>query len=194
MDTVWPHAPNALNTNDRLTAAVREQGRRLSAFVRRQVSDPSDAEDIIQDVFAELLHAYQLMQPIERVGAWLIQVARNRIIDRFRKRTREATATLPLQSADEGEAERELPELLAPAGSDPDARYQQALLGQALEEALDELPIEQRAVFMAHELEGKSFRELSAETGVSINTLLGRKHAAVQHLRQTLHAIYDDLK
>jgi RNA polymerase sigma factor (sigma-70 family) len=195
MDTLWANATMASNANDRLTSVIREQGRRISAFVRRQVRDPSEAEDIVQEVFAELLDTYSLMQPIERVGAWLIRVARNRIIDRFRKRSREVALTaLPLENADEEEPQRELSELLAPAASGPDAQYLQALLGEALEEALNELPAEQRAVFMAHELEGKSFRELSGETGVSINTLLGRKHAAVQRLRETLHTIYEDLE
>ena len=163
--------------------------------MRRQVSDPGDAEDIVQDVFAELLGAYHLLQPIERVGAWLIRVTHNRIIDRFRQRSRQMVTThLHIDNVDEEEPQRELPELLAPAGLGPDAQYRQALLGEALEEALDDLSIEQRAVFMAHELEGKSFRELSEETGISINTLLARKHAAVQHLRQTLRPVYDELE
>jgi len=195
MDTVWANATTASSANERLTAVVREQRRRLSAFVRRQVGDPNDAEDIVQDVFAELLDAYRLMQPIERVGAWLLRVARNRIIDRFRKRGRELPgAALPIEDADDQEGERALPELLAAAGTGPEAQYRQALLGEALEQALDGLPATQRAVFMAHELEGRSFRQLAEESGLSVNTLLGRKHAAVAHLRRTLRTFYYDLE
>jgi RNA polymerase sigma factor (sigma-70 family) len=146
-------------------------------------------------VFAELLEAYRLMQPIERVGAWLVRVARNRIIDRFRARARESILIEPpIVTAGEEDADRDLPELLAAAGTGPEAEYRQGLLGDAIERALDELTADQRAVFVAHELEGKSFKQLSEETGLGMNTLLGRKHAAVLHLRRTLRALYDDLE
>lgn len=195
MDEVWPNTGMPLSANQRLTTVVTEQRRRLAAFVRRQVSDASDAEDIVQEVFAELLEAYRLMQPIERVGAWLVRVARNRIIDRYRARAREPILIeSPAAMAGEEEPERDLPELLAAAGTGPEAEYRQGLLGDAIERALDELPAEQRAVFVAHELEGKSFRQMSEETGLGMNTLLGRKHAAVVHLRRTLRALYDDLE
>jgi len=195
MDDVWVDTGMALNANERLTAVVTEQRRRLGAFVRRQVSDANDAEDIVQEVFAELFEAYRLMQPIERVGAWLVRVARNRIIDRFRARARESILVeFPVEMAGGEETERDLPELLAAAGTGPEAEYRRGLLADAIEQSLDELPAEQRAVFVAHELEGKSFKQLAEETGVGMNTLLGRKHAAVLHLRRTLRALYDDLE
>jgi RNA polymerase sigma factor (sigma-70 family) len=195
MDTVWADTAMLLRANARLTAVIGEQRRRLSAFVRSQVRDPDDAEDIVQDVFAELLDAYRMMQPIERVGAWLIRVARNRIIDRFRTQAREPVrAESRIESPDDEETRRELPELLAAAGTAPEAQYIQGLLAEALEQALDELPAAQRTVFIAHELQGKSFRQLSDETGLRINTLLGRKHAAVAHLRRTLRTFYDYLE
>jgi RNA polymerase sigma factor (sigma-70 family) len=129
------------------------------------------------------------------VGAWLVRVARNRIIDRFRARARESIPIEPpIVTAGEEHADRDLPELLAAAGTGPEAEYRQGLLGDAIERALDELTADQRAVFVAHELEGKSFKQLSEETGLGMNTLLGRKHAAVLHLRRALRALYDDLE
>src|ERR1022692_862079 len=140
MDEVWANTGMPLSANQRLTTVVTEQRRRLGAFVRRQVSDASDAEDIVQEVFAELLEAYRLMQPIERVGAWLVRVARNRIIDRFRARARESILIEPpIVTAGEEDADRDLPELLAAAGTGPEAEYRQGLLGDAIERALDEL-------------------------------------------------------
>ncbi|MGO9717737.1 MAG: RNA polymerase sigma factor [Steroidobacteraceae bacterium] len=195
MDEVWVNSGMPLSVNQRLTAVVTEQRHRLGAFVRRQVNDASDAEDIVQEVFAELFEAYRLMQPIERVGAWLVRVARNRIIDRFRARARESMPIeSPIAAAGQEDADSDLPELLAAAGTGPEAEYRRELLGEAIERALDELPAEQRAVFVAHELEGKSFKQLSQETGLGMNTLLGRKHAAVLHLRRTLRALYEDLQ
>lgn len=195
MDELWVNTGMPLSTNQRLTTVVTEQRRRLGAFVRRQVNDASDAEDIVQEAFAELFEAYRLMQPIERVGAWLVRVARNRIIDRFRARARESILNeSPIVTAGEEDVDRDLPELLAAAGTGPEAEYRQGLLGEAIERALDELTADQRAVFVAHELEGKSFKQLSQETGLGMNTLLGRKHAAVLHLRRTLRALYDDLE
>ncbi len=195
MDEVWVNTGMPLSTNQRLTAVVMEQRRRLGAFVRRQVGEANDVEDIVQEVFAELFEAYRLMQPIERVGAWLVRVARNRIIDRFRARARESISIdSPIVTAGEEHADPDLPELVAAAGTGPEAEYRREVLGEAIERALDELPADQRAVFVAHELEGKSFKQLSQETGLGINTLLGRKHAAVLHLRRTLRALYDDLQ
>jgi len=195
MDELWVNTGMPLSTNQRLTTVVTEQRRRLGAFVRRQVNDASDAEDIVQEAFAELFEAYRLMQPIERVGAWLVRVARNRIIDRFRARARESILNeSPIVTAGEEDVDRDLPELLAAAGTGPEAEYRQGLLGEAIERALDELTADQRAVFVAHELEGKSFKQLSQETGLGVNTLLGRKRAAVLHLRRTLRALYDDLE
>lgn len=178
--------------NDRLTEAIgREQGR-LRNFIRRRVGDESEAEDILQDVFYELVEAYRLMRPIEQVGAWLFQVARNRIIDRFRKKRPEPfSAAKDSESGDEGSSLL-LEELLPSPDAGPEAAYARSILLEELDAAVDELPEEQREVFIAHEIEGKSFKELSAETGVGVNTLLSRKHHAVLYLRRRLRSIYEE--
>jgi RNA polymerase sigma factor (sigma-70 family) len=182
--------------NARIVDAVAAQGPRLRAFVRRQVADINEVEDIVQDAFVELVSAYRLMQPIEHVAAWLMRVARNRIIDRFRKQSRRTSVSSPasLQGADSSsEPASILDEWLAPDASNPEANYVREVLADELAEAVDELPAEQRAVFVAHELEGRSFRDLAAEWGVGVNTLLGRKHAAVRHLRRRLQDIRSEL-
>jgi RNA polymerase sigma factor (sigma-70 family) len=171
--------------NARILAAVAAQGPRLRAFIRRQVADLSEVEDIVQDTFVELVAAYRLMEPIEHVAAWLKRVARNRIIDRFRKASKSVGE--PASTRDPGPGPLE--EWLAPDDVGPEAHYVREMLADELAAALDELPEEQRAVFIAHELDGRSFKELSAETGVGVNTLLGRKHAAVRHLRRRLQDI-----
>jgi RNA polymerase sigma factor (sigma-70 family) len=171
--------------NARILAAVAAQGPRLRAFIRRQVADLSEVEDIVQDTFVELVAAYRLMEPIEHVAAWLKRVARNRIIDRFRKASKSVSEPTSTRDPDSGP----LDEWLAPDDVGPEAHYVREMLADELAAALDELPEEQRAVFIAHELDGRSFKELSAETGVGINTLLGRKHAAVRHLRWRLRDI-----
>ena len=165
--------------DERILQALEREQQRLRQFIRRRVPDPGDAEDILQEVFFEFVAAYRLMKPIEQAGAWLFRVARNRIIDRFRKQQPE-----PL----------ELEDLLPSPAAGPDAEYARSVLEKALEDALDELPADQRAVFLAHEFEGRSFRELSEETGVSVNTLLSRKHYAVLHLRKRLQTFYDELE
>jgi RNA polymerase sigma factor (sigma-70 family) len=178
--------------DQRLSEAInREQGR-LRSFIRRRVADEADAEDILQDVFYELIEAYRLMKPIEQVSAWLFRVARNRIIDLFRKKK---SASMPASAArdDEfGEAPA-LEEMLPSPDAGPEAVYARTVLLEQLDAALDELPEEQRDAFIAHEIEGRSFKQLSAELGVSINTLLSRKHYAVLHLRERLQAIYKEL-
>lgn len=186
--------------NDRIAADVAAQGPRLRAFVRRQVADVAEVEDIVQDSFAQLVAAYRLLEPIQHVAAWLQRVARNRIIDRFRRRAHEAPWTdgagrNEAASIDDGASEAaELWETWpAPTALSPEASYVREVLVDELGAALAELPEEQRAVFIAHELEGRSFKALAAEKGVSINTLLGRKHAAVRHLRQRLHDIRSEL-
>jgi RNA polymerase sigma factor (sigma-70 family) len=178
--------------NSRIAAAVATQGPRLRAFVRRQVADLSDVEDIVQDTFLELVSAYRLVEPIEHLAAWLMRVARNRIIDRFRARSRQASlrdssGTDVVGSS--SEPSRVLDEWLAPADSEPESAYVREVLADELVAALDELPAQQREVFVAHELDGRTFKELAAETGVGLNTLLGRKHAAVRHLRRRLEDI-----
>ncbi len=179
--------------NRRIAETVeREQGR-LRNFIRKRVVDNGDAEDILQEVFYELVQAYRLMKPIEQVGAWLFRVARNRIIDRFRQRRPE----VPVSTTHGGEDKDEFfpwEELLPSPDAGPEAAYAREVLMDEIEAALDELPEEQRAVFVAHELEGRSFNELAAATGVSVNTLLSRKHYAVLYLRKRLRAIYYEFK
>lgn len=185
----WP----MVEQDQRISEAVSREQPRLRSFIRKRVADPGDAEDILQDVFYELVEAYRMMKPVEQVTAWLFRVARNRITDRFRKRSREALRTEPAKVADDGE-ELLLEELLPSPDAGPDAAYARSVLLEELDEALDELPAEQRDVFVAHELMGYSFKELAAQTGVSVNTLLSRKHYAVLHLRERLQAIYDEFR
>ncbi len=176
----------------RISEAVNREYARLRNFIRRRVRDPGDAEDILQDVFYELVEAYRMMKPVEQVTAWLFRVARNRITDLFRKREREVRAgeaTLPEENEALGWVD-----LLPSPQVGPEAAYARGVLLEELEEAIEELPEEQREVFIAHEWMGVSFKELAAQTGVSVNTLLSRKHYAVLHLRRRLQAIYDDFK
>jgi len=174
-------------------AFLRERGR-LRGFIRRRVPDPADAEDILQEVFFELVEAARLLKPVEQVGAWLFRVARNRITDLFRKNKSEAHASpgaLPMTASEEA-AEFSVEDLLPSAQAGPEAAYARRLLLDELEEALEELPEEQRDVFVAHELDGHSFKELAEQTGISVNTLLSRKRYAVLHLRQRLQEIHDE--
>lgn len=175
----------SLEQDQRISDAIAREQPRLRNFIRRRVADPGDAEDILQDVFYELVAAYRLMQPVEQVGAWLFRVARNRIVDLFRKRKREAGAT-------DSEEMLRWEDLLPSPDAGPEALFARGVLMDELDAALDELPEEQREVFIAHEIDGRSFKELAAETGLSVNTLLSRKHYAVLHLRHRLQAIYDE--
>jgi RNA polymerase sigma factor (sigma-70 family) len=174
----------------KISEAVERERSRLRNFVRRRVADPSDVEDILQDVFFEFVEAYRLMKPIEQAGAWLFRVARNRIIDGFRKKRPELLQDLR-GASDDGEM-LSIEELLPSPDAGPEAAYARGVLLEELEAALEELPDEQREVFIAHEIEGKSFKELSAETGVSVNTLLSRKRYAVLHLRDRLQSVYEE--
>jgi len=176
--------------DERISEAIDRDKTRLRNFIRRRVADPSDAEDILQEVFYELVEAYRLMKPIEQVGAWLFRVARNRITDLFRKRKPEASTSDPVV-AEEGES-LTLEDLLPSRDAGPEAAYARTVLLEELEDALEELPEEQREVFLAHEIEGRSFKELAVETGLSVNTLLSRKHYAVIHLRERLREVYDE--
>ncbi len=169
----------------RISEAVLQRKSRLLNFIRKRVPDQSDAEDILQEVFYELVEAYRLMNPIEHLGAWLFQVARNRIADSFRKKRPEAFSD-PVGVAWE--------DLLPSAEAGPEAAYARAVLLEELDDALDELPEEQRDVFVAHEWEGRSFKELAVETGLSVNTLLSRKRYAVLHLRERLRSIYGEFR
>lgn len=179
--------------DQRISEEIGREQRRLRNFIRKRVADDGDAEDILQDVFYELVEAYRLMKPVEQVGAWLFRVARNRITDLFRKRKPGPLDNAPMAVADDEELLR-LEDLLPSKDAGVEAAYARRVLLEELDAALDELPEEQRTVFIAHEIEGRSFKELAAQTGLSVNTLLSRKHYAVLHLRQRLQAIYNEFK
>jgi RNA polymerase sigma factor (sigma-70 family) len=180
----------ALEQDQRISEVVKREQSRLRNFIRRRVPDPRDAEDILQDVFCELVEANRLLMPIEHVTGWLFRVARNRITDLFRKKKPESFSDTAV--ADEDDELPQLEDLLPSPDAGPEALYARNVLLDELELAVDELPEEQREVFVAHELEGRSFQEMAAETGVSVNTLLSRKRYAVLHLRERLHSIYDE--
>jgi len=183
----WPMT----DQDQRISEAVQRDQSRLRNFIRKRVPDPGDAEDILQDVFYELVETYRMMKPVEQVTAWLFRVARNRITDLFRRKVREAARQEPAKLTEEGKVLL-LDEFLPSPEAGPEAAYARGVLLEALDDALEELPDEQRDVFVAHELMGYSFKELSAQTGVSVNTLLSRKHYAVTHLRGRLQDIYDE--
>jgi RNA polymerase sigma factor (sigma-70 family) len=176
----------------RISEIVAGQRSRLRNFIRRRVPDPSDAEDIVQEVFYELVEANRLLMPIEHVTGWLFRVARNRITDLFRKKK-----PVPFSGAaveDENGEMLRIEDLLPSPDAGPEALYFRNVLLDELEFALGEMPGEQREVFVAHELEGRSFKEMATETGVNVNTLLSRKRYAVLYLRERLQSIYDDFK
>src|SRR5438270_1418899 len=183
-------AQMAVEQDERISGVVTREQSRLRDFIRRRVPDPRDAEDVLQDVFYKLVEANRLLMPIDHVTGWLFRVARNRITDLFRKKTPETFRDTAGED-EEGEA-LQIEDLLPSPDAGPEALYLRNLLLDELELALDELPEEQRGVFVAHELEGRSFKELAAETGVSLNTLLSRKRYAVLHLRERLQSIYDE--
>ena len=183
----WP-----MTTQDQqICEAISRDESRLRGFIRRRVADPGDVEDILQDVFYELVEAYRMMKPVEQVTAWLFRVARNRIIDRFRRKKREGLGAESATVTEEGEV-LWLEDLLRSPAAGPEEVYARNVLIEELDDALDELPEEQRQVFIGHELMGYSFKELAAQTGVGVATLISRKHYAVLHLRKRLQAIYDE--
>jgi RNA polymerase sigma factor (sigma-70 family) len=175
----------------RISEVVSRDRPRLHQFIRKRVPDPTDAEDIVQEVFFELVEAYRMMQPIEQVSAWLFRVARNRITDLFRRRKREALPRDAIDLSRHGEV-LSLEEWLPSPDAGPEAAYARSVLLEELDDALEELPEEQREVFVAHELMGYSFKALADKTGVNVNTLLSRKRYAIRHLRERLQAIYDE--
>ena len=182
-----------LEQDRRITEVFKQEQSRLRNFIRRRVPDLRDAEDILQDVFYELVEANRLLMPIEHITGWLFRVAHNRITDLFRKKKPESLSDAAISGDAEEDGERlRLEDLLPSSDAGPDALYARNVLLDALELAVAELPEEQRAVFIAHELEGRSFREMAAETGVSVNTLLSRKRYAVLHLRERLQNVYDE--
>jgi RNA polymerase sigma factor (sigma-70 family) len=179
-----------LQQDGRISEVVKREQSRLRNFIRRRVPDPRDAEDILQDVFYELVEANRLLMPIEHVTGWLFRVARNRITDLFRKKKPENFSEAAI--ADEDDELLQFEDLLPSSDAGPEALYLRSVLLDELESALDKLPQEQREAFIAHELEGHSFKEMAAATGVSVNTLLSRKRYAVLHLRQRLQNVYDE--
>ena len=181
-------APSIASQDRLLAEAFGREARRLRGFIRRRVADVADADDIVQDVFSELIEATRLATPIEHLGAWLFRVARNRIIDRFRRE-----ALRPQAGGLVGDDVADPPVTQAPSGErGPEERYASRLLREDLEAALAELPAAQREVFIAHELEGRDFKSLAAESGTPINTLLARKRYAVLHLRERLRHHLDN--
>jgi RNA polymerase sigma factor (sigma-70 family) len=187
-DTSW--ITGMTEPDRRISEIFARERSRLRNFIRRRVPDPSDAEDLVQEVFYELVEANRLLMPIEHVTGWLFRVARNRITDLFRKKKPVAYSDVAFAD-EEGEMLR-LEDLLPSPDAGPEALYFRNILHEALELAIDELPKDQRDVFLAHELEGRSFKEMAAESGMAVNTLLSRKRYAVLHLRQRLQGIYDE--
>jgi RNA polymerase sigma factor (sigma-70 family) len=183
--------PMALEQDQRISEVVEREHSRLRNFIRRRVPDPRDAEDVLQDVFYELVEANRMLMPIEHVTGWLFRVARNRITDLFRRKRPELFSDTAGVAGEDG-ARLQLEDLLPSPDAGPETLYVRNVLLDELELAIEELPAEQRQVFVAHELEGRSFRAMAAETGVSVNTLLSRKHYAVRHLRERLQDAYDE--
>ena len=187
-----PSVATMTERDSRFSAIIAEEASRLRNFIRKRVPDEADAEDLLQEVFFEAIAAYRLMLPVQQWSAWMFRVARNRIIDLFRKKrvrfTENAATAAP------GDSEKLLLEQVLPSSdAGPAEAYARNVLFEEIEEALEELPEDQREVFVAHEIEGYSFKEIAARTGVSVNTLLSRKHYAVVHLRRRLQAIYEEL-
>jgi RNA polymerase sigma factor (sigma-70 family) len=178
--------------DQQISVAFQQQRSRLRNFIRSRVPDSEDVEDILQDVFFELVEAYRLMKPIRMLGGWLFQVARNRITDRYRRKKIESISEANPVAHDEEEDLTSILDLLPSPDAGPEAIYTRSVLVEEILEALEDLPDEQSAVFIAHEIEGRSFAELAAESGTSINTLLSRKRYAVQHLQRRLRSAYED--
>lgn len=191
MTALLINEPMTADQNERIKHTVQKERRRLFDFIRKRVPKDEDAEDILQDVFYELVESYRLMQPIEQISAWMFRVARNKIIDMFRKKKPEPLSTQTNAGDEEGER-LNLADLLPDAADGPEAVYARKVMIEALATALEELPREQREVFVMHELEDKSFKEISATTGVQVNTLLSRKRYAVLYLRESLREMYEE--
>jgi RNA polymerase sigma factor (sigma-70 family) len=180
------------DTNRDISATVSREAGKLTAFIRGRVRNAADAEDILQEVLLEFVQAYRLPEPIEQISAWLFRVARNRIIDRFRKKKpRSFSDSIQNQDEEGGEPYLDL-EMPSPEGG-PEAEFTRLEILGALQQALGELPVSQREVFVAHEIEGLSFESLSRRDGIPVNTLLSRKRYAVLYLRQRLQPLYDEL-
>jgi RNA polymerase sigma factor (sigma-70 family) len=187
MDTTLTTNALMAEQDKRFVDTFLREGGRLKNFIRQRVPDQGDAEDILQDVFFELMEAYRLPEPIEQVGAWLFRVARNRIIDRFRKKKEDPLPDLP-----EDEEGSWLDSILPSPDGGAEAMYARKILLEEIYSALEQLPEDQRNAFIGNELEGRSFKEMAAENGVAVNTLLARKRYAVIYLRQRLQSIYNE--
>ena len=184
-------AISMIEQDRQLSALIAEARPRLRSFIRRRVPNEADVEDLLQEVFFEVLEAYRLMEPVQRWSAWMFRVARNRIVDRFRRKRLASLSSDPIAVSEEGEPLL-LEDILPTPDAGPAEAYARKVLLAELEEALAELPAEQREVFLAHEVEGLSFKEIAERTGVGENTLLSRKHYAVRHLRRRLRGIYEE--
>lgn len=184
-------AISMIEQDRQLSALIAEARPRLRNFIRRRVPNEADVEDLLQEVFFEVLEAYRLMEPVQRWSAWMFRVARNRIVDRFRRKRLASLSSDPIAVSEEGEPLL-LQDVLPTPDAGPAEAYARKVLLAELEEALAELPAEQREVFLAHEVEGLSFKEIAERTGVGENTLLSRKHYAVRHLRRRLRGIYEE--
>ena len=180
-----------MEQDQRIAEAFTREQRRLRSFIRKHVADDRDVEDILQDVFYELVEAYRLVKPVEYMTAWLFRIARNRITDLFRRKRNEISTDEPVPGTDD-DGPLSFGDLLPSVDAGPEAAYARGMLLEELVAGFEELPEEQREVFIAHELEGRSFKEIAAASGVNVNTLISRKHYAVLHLRRHLQAIYDE--
>lgn len=186
--------PMTLDQDQRIADAVQKEESRLRGFIRKRVPDPRDVDDILQEVFTELVEANRLLMPIDHVAGWMFRVARNRIIDLFRRRRPEALDDAGFEGDDEGGERLGIEDLLPSPDDGPDALYERAALLDELESAVADLPEDQRAVFVAHEIEERSFKDMAKEQGVSVNTLLSRKRYAVLRLRERLRGAWNELK
>jgi len=185
-----------LEQDERISDVVSRERSRLRSFIRRRVPDPRDVEDILQEVFCELVEANRLLMPIEHVAGWLYRVTRNRIVDLFRRKRPEALAGVPRFDHDHDRRDEtfRFEDLLPSLYDGPERLYERAQLVDELEAAISDLPEDQRAVFVAHEIEGRSFKDIAEETGANMNTLLSRKHYAVLRLRERLRGAYESTK
>lgn len=185
--------PMIKEQDDSIREVIQQNGKKLFNFIRNRVREQEDAEDIFQDVLFELTTTYRMMQPIEKMAAWLYRVARNKITDQYRKKRPDLLEDQMIFKSNDGEDQLYLHDLIRSSSLSPDKEFDQAMIWEALEQALDELPVEQREVFVKHELEGISFNEMAGSTGLSMNTLLSRKRYAILHLRERLQGLYDEI-
>jgi RNA polymerase sigma factor (sigma-70 family) len=184
----------AVTDDDAIAETIRREQPRLRAWLRRQLPEAQDIEDILQDAFYELVIASRLVEPVRNAGAWLFTIVRNRVTDRHRRRSHRAgTPYLNVAGSEDTEELGTLDDLLPDAEADPERACMRARLVLALEDALRELPEDQRAVFVAHEVDGLSFKAIAQASAAGINTLLWRKHAAVKALRMRLQSVHDEL-